>query len=143
MRKLVILLSLLFTTSVVLSQIKDSISNTSKFQSYTNKNGEIYTYKKPRFFEMITNIPKNVYGTVNDFGYKENLIALGGATVMTVVIIPEDQKLLDQSRILGEQIGLKDFAKYTIRLNLGYLFNWEWHYSVIDEYGVCNFWINK
>ena len=112
MRKLVIILSLLFTSTVVLSQIKDSISNDIMYQSYTNRNGEIYTYKKPRFFEMITNIPKNVYNTVNDFGYKENLIALGGATAMTVAIIPEDQHLLEQSRILGERIGLKDFAKY-------------------------------
>lgn len=112
MRKLVILLSLLLTTSVVLSQIKDSISNNPKIQSYTNLNGEIYSYKKPRFFGMITNIPKNVYGTVNDFGYKENLIALGGATVMTVGIIPEDQHLLDQSRIFGERLGLKEEALY-------------------------------
>jgi hypothetical protein len=112
MRKIVILFSLLFTSTFVLSQIKDSISNTSKFQSYTNANGEIYTYKKPRFFEIITNIPKNVYGTVNDIGYKENIIALGGATVMTIAIIPEVQKLLNQSRIFGERIGLKDFAKY-------------------------------
>jgi hypothetical protein len=112
MRKLVILLSLLLTTSVVLSQIKDSISNNPKIQSYTNLNGEIYSYKKPRFFGMITNIPKNVYGTVNDFGYKENLIALGGATEMTVGIIPEDQHLLDQSRIFGERLGLKEEALY-------------------------------
>ena len=112
MRKLVILLSLLLTTSVVLSQIKDSISNNPKIQSYTNLNGEIYSYKKPRFFGMITNIPKNVYRTVSDFGYKENLIALGGATVMTVGIIPEDQHLLDQSRIFGERLGLKEEALY-------------------------------
>ena len=112
MRKLVILLSLLLTTSVVLSQIKDSTSSNIKYQSYTNANGDIYSYKKPRFFGMITNIPKSVCGTVNDFGYKENLIALAGATVMTVSIIPEDQHLLEQSRILGERIGLKEFAKY-------------------------------
>lgn len=112
MRKLVLLLFLLFTSNFVLSQIKDSISNDLLYQSFTNKNGEIYTFKKPHFFEMITNIPKNVQSTFNDFGYKENLIALGGATVMTVAIIPEDQHLLEQSRILGERIGLKDFAKY-------------------------------
>ncbi|MCF8319688.1 MAG: phosphatase PAP2 family protein [Flavobacterium sp.] len=112
MRKLVILFYFLFTSSVVLSQIKDSLPNASKFQNYATKSGEIYTYKKPRFIEMITNIPRNVYGTVNDFGYKENLIALGGATIMTVAIIPEDQELLNQSRIFGERIGLKDFAKY-------------------------------
>lgn len=112
MRKLIILLTLFFTSTVVLSQIKDSITKDYIYQSYTNKNGEIYTYTKPRFFEMITNIPKNVYRTVNDFGYKENLIALGGATAMTVAIIPQDQYLLEQSRILGERVGLKDFAKY-------------------------------
>lgn len=120
MRKLVILLSLLLTSSIVLSQIKDSIINNTKIQSYTNKNGEIYTYKKPRFFDMVTNIPKNVYGTINDFGYKENLIALGGATILTVGIVPEDQHLLDQSRMLGERLGLMEEARYN---NFGPLSN--------------------
>lgn len=120
MRKLVIILSLLYTTSFVFSQKIDSISNGIKSQSFTNLNGEIFTYKKPRFFEMITNLPKHVRGTVNDFGYKENLIALGSATLMTIAIIPEDQNLLDQSRILGERIGLKEEARYN---NFGPLSN--------------------
>ena len=97
MKKLVILFSLIFTTQLLFSQIKDTISNKSDFQSYTNSNGEIFTYKKPRFFEMITRIPRNVYGTIQDFGVKENLIALGGATVLTVALLPADQYLLDNS----------------------------------------------
>jgi hypothetical protein len=112
MKKLVFLLTLIFNSQLLSSQIKDTISNKSEFQSYTNSNGEIYTYKKPRFFEMITHIPRNVYGTIQDFGTKENLIALGGATVLTVALLPADQYLLDNSRLIGEQIGLKDVARY-------------------------------
>lgn len=112
MKKLVFLLTLIFTSQFIISQIKDSISNKSDYQSYTNSNGEIYTYKKPRFLEIITHVPSDVYGTVKDFGMKENLIALGGATVLTVALLPADQFLLDNSRLIGEQIGLKDVARY-------------------------------
>ena len=120
MKKLVILLTLIFTHQLAVSQIKDSISNKTALQSYTNLNGEIYTYKKPKFFEMITRIPRDVYGTVNDFGKKNNLIALGGATVLTVGLLPADQYLLDNSRVLGEQLGLKEVARYN---NFGPLSN--------------------
>ncbi len=120
MKKLVILLTLIFTSQFIISQIKDTISNKSDFQSYTNSNGEIYTYKKPRFLEIITHVPSDVYGTVKDFGIKENLIALGGATVLTVALLPADQYLLDNSRLLGEQLGLKDVARYN---NFGPLSN--------------------
>ena len=120
MKKLVILLTLIFPCQLAVSQIKDSISINSDIQSYTNLNGEIYTYKKPKFFEMITRIPSDVYGTVNDFGKTNNLIALGSATVLTVGLLPADQYLLDNSRILGEQLGLKDVARYN---NFGPLSN--------------------
>lgn len=69
---------------------------------------------------MITRIPRDVYGTVSDFGTKGNLIALGGATVLTIGLLPADQYLLDNSRILGEQLGLKDVARYN---NFGPLSN--------------------
>ena len=120
MKKLVILLTLIFTSQFTFSQIKDSISNKTDFQSYTNSNGEIYTYKKPKFFEMITRIPRDVYGTVGDFGTKGNLIALGGASILTVGLLPADQYLLDNSRVLGEQLGLKEVARYN---NFGPLSN--------------------
>lgn len=120
MKKLVIILTLILTSQLLSSQIKDTISNKSDFQSYTNSNGEIFTYKKPKFLEMITRIPRDVYGTVMDFGTTENLIALGGATVLTVALLPADQYLLDNSRLLGEQLGLKDVARYN---NFGPLSN--------------------
>ena len=120
MKKLVILLTLIFTSQFAISQIKDSISNKSDFQSYTNSNGEIYTYKKPRFFEMITHVPRDVYGTVKDLGAKENLIAMGGAIILTASLLPADQFLLNNSRDFGEQIGLKNEAKYD---KLAYIIN--------------------
>ena len=120
MKKLVILLTLIFTYQLAVSQIKDSISSKNDLQSYTNLSGEVYTYKKPKFFEMITRIPRDVYGTVSDFGKNNNLIALGGATVLTVGLLPADQYLLDNSRVLGEQLGLKEVARYN---NFGPLSN--------------------
>ena len=112
MVKLVSLFALLLFTQYVTSQIKDSINNKTSLQSYTRTNGEIYTFKKPKFLDMIANVPKDIYGTVNDFGKTNNLIALGGATVLTVALLPADQYLLDNSRLIGEDIGLKDVARY-------------------------------
>ena len=112
MVKLVSLFALLLFTQYVTSQIKDSINNKTSLQSYTRTNGEIYTFKKPKFLDMIANVPKDIYGTVNDFGKTNNLIALGGATVLTVALLPADQYLLDNSRLIGEDVGLKDVARY-------------------------------
>lgn len=120
MKKIVILLSLIFTHELIISQIKDTVSTNFESQNYTATNGEIYTYKKPKFFKMFANIPKNVVGTIRDFGEKENLIALGGATLLTVTLLPTDQYLLDNSRLLGERLGLKDVARYN---NFGPLTN--------------------
>ncbi|MCV9928717.1 phosphatase PAP2 family protein [Flavobacterium sp. LS1R49] len=96
----------------VQSQVKDSLIDGLKYQVYQLPNGEFYTYKKPHLFDFITKLPKDFTGTIKDIGNKENLIALGVSAVTTVALLPADQYLLDQSREIGEKIGLQETARY-------------------------------
>lgn len=93
-------------------QVQDSTKVHSKDQGYFVSETEIYIYKKPRFFDIITKLPKNVAGTFRDMGQKNNLIALGISGLATLVILPFDQSLVDRSRRLGESIGMEEVARY-------------------------------
>jgi hypothetical protein len=120
LKKLVLLCSLLLVTIHVSSQVKDTIIADVKSQIYTLPNGEMYTYKKPKFSDCITKVPKDFTGTLHDVTKKSNLIALGASTLATVVLIQSDQTILEHSRDLGEKIGLKSEALYN---NFGPLSN--------------------
>lgn len=102
------------------AQVKDTISNAVKSQIYNLPNGEIYTYKKPKFSDCITKIPKDLVGTFHKMGEPENLVALGVSVLTTAVLIPSDQTILEKSRNLGEKLGLKSEAIYN---NFGPLSN--------------------
>lgn len=117
--KILCIYSLLIFPQIALSQVKDSTIQVkdstirdSKFQSYSLSNGEIYTYKKPKLFDFITKLPKNVVGTIKDTGQKDNLIALGISTVAIIALLPADQYLLDKSRSLGEKLNMEEVARY-------------------------------
>gem|GEM_PF-392074 len=119
-KKLVLLCSFLVASLCASAQVKDTIIDDVKSQIYTLPNGEIYTYKKPKFFECITKVPKDFTGTLHDVTKKNNLIALGASTLATVVLIQSDQTILEQSRNFGEHLGLKSEALYN---NFGPLSN--------------------
>ena len=94
------------------AQVKDSVNDGVKYQIYQLSNGEMYTYKKPKFLGMIVNIPKDVVGTVHNMGEKSNLVALGTALVTTVALLPADQYLLERSREIGDKLGMEEVARY-------------------------------
>lgn len=100
----------LFFTSIhfLFSQSKDSTIVTDKFQEYKIDNTKNYLYGKPHLFDFVTNLPKDFVGTIMDCGKKENLIALGCAALVTVVLLPYDQQALYESRKFGERIGLHE-----------------------------------
>jgi hypothetical protein len=102
------------------AQVKDTIINDVKSQIYSLPNGEIYTYQKPKFSDCITKIPKDLVGTFHKMGEPENLVALGVSVLTTAVLIPSDQTILENSRNLGEKLGLKSEAIYN---NFGPLSN--------------------
>ena len=111
----VLFLSTLQATAQINNSIvvkNDTVVAELKQQVYTFQNGESFTYTKPKFFDCVTKIPKDFTGTLRDVSRKNNLIALGVSTLATVVLIQSDQKLLDQSRVLGERLGLKSEALY-------------------------------
>lgn len=112
MRKIYFYCLFLLTFQIVNSQIKDTIINSTEFQSYSVSDTEIYTYKKTRFFDMLNRLPKDFVGTLHDVGKKNNLIAVGASAVATLAILPADQYLLEKSRPIGEKLGLKEVARY-------------------------------
>lgn len=112
MKKILIFCSFLIFSQVAKSQVKDSIILDSKHQTYQLSNGETYTYKKPKLFDFVTKLPKNVVGTVKDMGEKDNLIALGVSVATTLALLPADQYLLDKSRDIGQKLGMEEVARY-------------------------------
>ena len=112
MHRIITICLILFAVQFSKAQIKDTVFIGKQEQRYTLSNGDKFTYKKPKFFDAITKVPRGVLGTVSDFGETENLIALGGAVILTAGILPEDQHLLYQSRQIGEKVGLEEMAHY-------------------------------
>lgn len=113
MHRIIFICLIQFVANDIKAQIKDTLNSSAQEQSYSLSNGATYSYKKPKFFDTITKVPRGVLGTVSDFGETENLIALGGAVILTTGILPADQHLLNQSRQIGEKVGLKGVARYT------------------------------
>ncbi|ASK29437.1 hypothetical protein CEY12_04670 [Chryseobacterium sp. T16E-39] len=97
------------------SQKSDSIiiEKPVKSQSYTLKDGSVRTYTKPKLFEFITRVPKDFVDTNKDFVAKDHAYYLGGAVASTLVLLPFDQKLIDNSRELGEKWGMSADNNYT------------------------------
>jgi hypothetical protein len=102
----------IIVTALANAQVADTIQRPVDIQSYTLSNGAIYTYKKPKFFSIVTKIPSNVVSTFHDFGKTNNMIGLAGATVATVALLPADQKLLENSIAIGEDLGMASVARY-------------------------------
>lgn len=112
MYRMTLLYFLLLVAQLLRAQIQDTALIGKQEQIQVLSNGDYYIYRKPKFFDMITKIPNGVLGTVRDFGATENAIALGGAVALTVTILPADQHLLQESRKIGENVGLKEVARY-------------------------------
>ncbi|WP_251040438.1 phosphatase PAP2 family protein [Chryseobacterium sp. ISL-6] len=108
-------LILLPISVMVWSQKSDStiIVNPPKSQNYTLKDGSVRTYSKPKLFEFITRVPKDFIETNKDFVAKDHAYYLGGAVASTLVLLPFDQKLIDNSRELGDKWGMSADNNYS------------------------------
>ena len=76
-----------------------------KVQTYTLKDGSVRTYPKPKLLDFVTKLPRNFINTNKDFVAKDHAYYLGGAVASTLILIPFDQKLIDNSRELAEKMG--------------------------------------
>ena len=84
-------------------QVLDTINPT--VQNYKVSPTVTYGFKKPTFGQMFKYIPEDVYNLGKFFIQKENLKWTGLAVGTTAALIPFDQKILDNSNLLGEKIG--------------------------------------
>lgn len=107
MEKAIIILLLGLRSSIAIGQ--ELVEDT---QSFTMKDGTVYTYQKPKFFVMVTDVPKDLIGLGKFVVQKENLIWTSAALGSTLALLPFDQKLLDNAQELGEPIGLADDVRY-------------------------------
>lgn len=66
-------------------------------QRVTISDSVVYEYTKPKFFDMIKYIPKDIVGFGKFVVQKENLVWTGSAIGATVLLLPFDQQLVDES----------------------------------------------
>ncbi len=98
---------------VLISNFGNSQSNDSiTVQNYQTKNGEIFSYKKPRLFEPILCLPKDVALSAIAMTKTNNIIALGAATFATTALVPVDEYFIDKSRDIGYKLHFKEVARY-------------------------------
>lgn len=88
-------------------------SESPKVQTYTLKDGSVRTYPKPKLLDFVTKLPRNFIDTNKDFVAKDHAYYLGGAVASTLILLPFDQKLIDNSRELGERLGMDKDNNYT------------------------------
>jgi len=93
---------------LVWSQNRDVINATRSVESqtYILKNGSVRTYMKPKLFDFITKAPGNFIDTNKSFVTKDHAYYLGAAVAGTLILLPFDQKLIDNSRQLGNKWGM-------------------------------------
>lgn len=117
LKKVTNLMFLLFF-AVANAQIIDSLQTKPVLelkkisQTHNFDDGSSRTYRKPKFWEMLTNVPKDFIATSKDFVAKDHAYYLGGAIASTALLVPIDQQITDQSRALAERQGLSSNNKY-------------------------------
>ncbi|RTY90607.1 phosphatase PAP2 family protein [Flavobacterium sp. GT3R68] len=117
--KCVLLLLFISFTEIGLAQEKDSskilIPKIEKLdtQEFKINNNLSYQYQKPKLFDFITKIPNDFGIMGNMFIQKNNLIWFGASVGTTLAIIPFDQKITDNSRTFGNQIGFQPDHSYS------------------------------
>ena len=97
----------------------DSIQTQNiKIQEVKISENETFIYQKPKFWDIVNKIPKNIAGTATDIVSKKyypyGLAALGS----TVALIPADPWVIRESRNLGEALGMNEAHTYR---KLGFL----------------------
>lgn len=105
------LLSILCCSSL-LSKDTLRIEKSNDTQTYYLKNGAELTYKKPKFYKVFTNVPKDFYAIGKQTATKKGLYCLGAVALSTLAILPFDQQILDKSHQFGNHIGLESERRF-------------------------------
>ncbi len=84
----------------------------SLIQTYNFEDGSLRSYSKPKFWEMVTRLPKDFMAINRNFVAKDHAYYLGGAIASTALLIPLDQQITDQTRGFAARQGLSSSNKY-------------------------------
>lgn len=107
LKYILVILFAIYSTSAVGQRKKDSI------QTFQVSEVMAYSYTKPKFFDMLKYIPKDIA----DFGKftvkKEGMIWTGAAIGATAAIIPFDQPLIDESIKFGSNFNFHGGHSYS------------------------------
>lgn len=107
---------LLLYINLTFGQIKDSVSVEAQkvvnFQNYSFKNSTTRVYQKPKWLDMFTKASKNFIGTAKGFVQNGNIWYTGGAIATTAVLVPIDQKLIENIRNFADGLGLSPSNSY-------------------------------
>ncbi|WP_420287199.1 phosphatase PAP2 family protein [Flavobacterium psychrophilum] len=95
-----------------LKQIENKHEKTRASQEYEFSDGTTRTYSKPKLLEIVTKAPKDFLNTNIDFVAKDHAWYLAGALASTLVLLPIDQQITDQSRAWSERNGLSESNRY-------------------------------
>lgn len=83
-----------------------------KEQEFQLRDGSVYSYKKPKFLDVIRYVPKNLVELGTSAITKENLPWTGAAIGSTLLLMPFDEKLRNNAQELGEPIGLSGNVRF-------------------------------
>lgn len=81
-------------------------------QSYHFKDGTTRIYAKPKFKDIFYKLPKDFLATTNDFIAQDHAWYLAGTIVSTAILVPVDQKIIDNTRQFAAGLGLSEKNSY-------------------------------
>ena len=87
---------------------------------YYERNGDAYSYNKPKTFGFITNIPGDGYGYLKQSFQKENLYKIGVVAASTAALLIFDQQITDglQSLFKRNNISAREDFNPIVRVKL-------------------------
>ena len=108
--------------------------DSSELQIHSINSDLSYGYRKPKLFDIVTNIPKNYIDLGKGLKQKNNLAWLGFTLATTAAMIPYDQEFVDHAQNISLSANLPRKHKY-INPFLGFEIP-PW-ISLVDDDEVC------
>lgn len=113
MLKKINFLLLPFTMLVSAQNVKTFRLNDSLgFQTCRLPDASVRIYKKTKILDFITKAPGNFVDSGKNIVAKDHAYYMGGAVVATILLLPADQKLTDNTRELAQHWGMDKNNNY-------------------------------
>lgn len=111
-QKLVFILAFCLISQVTFAQTQDGTSNTTEVaaatdvQTYTYPDGRIVEYSKPRFLDVVTELPGAMWGSTKEAFTKDKLVPWLVIGASTYYLYDQDYYILQDIQKQGRDIGI-------------------------------------